>query len=76
MEEISGQVVKGPFATGSKSEHNAIFLISEKGRYVLRRLGGNPFQDPELEKLVGKTIRGQGVVTDYTFLLSDWSELK
>jgi hypothetical protein len=77
MEEIiSGQVVKGPFAKGSKSEHDAIFLNSEKGRYVLRRQGGNPFYDPELEKLLGKTIRGKGVVTDYTFLLSEWSEVK
>ena len=74
MEEISGQVVKGPFATGSKSEHEAIFLNSERGRFVLRRQGGNPFRDPELEKLVGKTIRGRGVIVGAMFLMSDWSE--
>lgn len=76
MEEISGQVVKGHFAVGSKSEHEAVFLNSEKGRYVLRRQGGNPFWDPELEKLVGRTIRCRGVVTGYTFLMSEWSESK
>jgi len=76
MEEISGQVVKGDFAKGSKSEREAIYLNSEKGRYILRRQGGNPFYDPELEKLVGRTIRGHGEVAGYTFLLSEWSELE
>jgi hypothetical protein len=75
MEEISGQVVKAQFASGSKSEHEAVFLHTDKGRFVLRRAGGNPFYDPELENLVGKTIRGRGEREGYTFLLSDWSEL-
>jgi hypothetical protein len=76
MEEIAGQVVKAPFATGSKSEKEAVFLNSDKGRFVLRRVGGNPFFDPELEKLVGKTIRARGEAAGYTFLLSDWNELR
>jgi hypothetical protein len=75
MEEFSGKVIQEKFAAGSKSEHEAIFLESDKGRFVLRRQGGNPFFDPELEKLVGKTIRGRGVVTGYTLLLTDWHEL-
>jgi hypothetical protein len=75
MDEISGQVVKARFAAGSKSDHEAVFLNSDKGRFVLRRTGGNPFFDPELEKLVGKSIRARGEVAGYTFLLSDWSEL-
>lgn len=75
MDEISGEVVKGPFAVGSKSEHEAVYLVSDKGRFVLRRVGGNPFYDPELNGLVGKKIRGKGQVTGYTFLLSEWHEL-
>ena len=75
MEELSGRVVKELFAKGSKSEREAVFLESDKGRFVLRRQDGNPFHDPELEKLVGKIIRGRGVVTGYTFLLSDWDEM-
>jgi hypothetical protein len=42
---------------------------------VLRRQGGNPFHDSELEKLVGKTIEVEGKVTGYTVLISDWTEL-
>jgi hypothetical protein len=75
MDEISGQVVKAQFASGSKSEHEGVFLKTEKGRFALRRTGGNPFYDPELEKLVGKTIRARGEVAGYTFLMSDWTEM-
>ena len=70
--EFSGQVVKGSFGTGSKSEHEAVYLETEKGRYVLRQQGGNPFYDPELEKLVGQTIRCRGFVTGYTLLVTDY----
>ncbi len=76
MQEVIGKVVKGPFAVGSKSEHEAIFLNSKRGRFVLRRPGENPFCDPELEKLVGRTIRCRGKIDDYLFLLSGWSEVK
>ncbi len=75
MEEVSGQVVKAPFGTGSKSEHDAVYLNTDKGRFVLRRPGANAFSDPELETLVGKKIQGRGKVVGYTFFLSDWNEL-
>jgi hypothetical protein len=75
LEEISGQVVRAQFAKGSRSEHEAVFLNSDKGRVVLPRADGNPFSDPELEKLIGKTIRARGDATGYTFLLPDWNEL-
>jgi hypothetical protein len=51
-------------------------LDTGDARYVLRRQGGNPFRDPELEKLVGKTIRCAGNITGYTFIMSEWSEIK
>jgi hypothetical protein len=72
MPEFTGKVVKGPFGTGSKSEHEAVYLDSDKGRYVLRRQGGNPFYDPELQKLVGRDIRCTGEVHDYLLMISSW----
>jgi hypothetical protein len=71
--EYSGTVIKGTFAKGSKSEHEAVYLETQDGRYVLRRQGGNPFYDPELERLVGKTIRCKGIVAGYTLLISNWT---
>jgi hypothetical protein len=41
----------------------------------LRRQGGNPFHDLELQQLVGKTIRCTGVIHEYVLKISDWTEL-
>jgi hypothetical protein len=75
MAEFKGQVVKGSFATGSKSEREAVYLETKGNRYLLRQMGGNPYHDPELEKLVGKTIAAQGEIDDYLLMLSDWKVL-
>lgn len=72
--QLTGRVTKKLFAAGSKSEHEAVTLVTDKGEYILRRRGGNPFFDQELESLVGKTIRCTGDLTDYTFLMDDWTE--
>ena len=72
--QISGRVIKEVVAKGSKSEHSAVLLDTGKKKYVLRRVGGNPFRDPALDKLVGKDISAVGNVTGYTLLMSDWSE--
>lgn len=69
--ELTGKVSKGPFGKGSKSAHEAIYLKSDKGDFVLRRKGANPFSDPELDKLVGKTVRATGMIADYLFLADD-----
>jgi len=71
----SGSVVKRPFAKGSKSERDAIFLVTSEGDYVLRRQGGNPYHDPDLERLVGKKIRCTGILTGYTLLVSEFTVL-
>jgi hypothetical protein len=71
---FEGTVVMKPFGRGSKSEHDAVCLVTDSGEYVLRRQGGNPFRDPELDKLVGKRIRGEGFVTGYTLIMTSWSE--
>ena len=59
-------------ATGSKSERQAMFLATKDGTYVLRRRGGNPFFDPVLERLVGKTIHCKGILTEHTLIISSW----
>jgi hypothetical protein len=73
--EISGEVTKGQTAKGSKSERQATFLETKDGTYVLRRQGGNPFFDQVLEKLVGKTIHCEGILTEHTLIMSSWQVL-
>ena len=72
--KLKGRVTKKLFGEGSKSEHEAIMLVTKEGEYVLRRRSGNPFSDPELEALVGKSITCEGDVTDYLVLMDKWTE--
>ena len=72
--ERSGYVVRKTVAAGSKSERPAIVLQTDEGEYVLRILGGNPFDDRRLESLIGKRIRARGELHGYTFLMDDWAE--
>jgi len=69
-----GTVVKKAFARGSKSEHDAVILRTEKQDLVLRRRGGNAFSDPVLSGLVGKQIQADGEIIGHTLLLDAWSE--
>ena len=69
----TGKVVRKPFAVGSKSEHLAVVLVTDTHEYVLRRKGGNPFRDPQLDRLVGQSIRCNGIVRGYTLIMSDWT---
>ncbi len=75
MPEFVGKVTRRLFGRGSKSEHEAVYFETGQNRYVLRRQGGNPFHDRELDRLVGKTVRCSGVVDDYTLTISDWTEI-
>jgi hypothetical protein len=67
-----GDVIRKPFATGSKSEHQAVMLVTPAGEYHLRRVGGNPFSDPELSKLVGHRISCDGIVRGADLIMSAW----
>jgi hypothetical protein len=73
MSEFVGKVSRGSFGKGSKSAHEALYIETGGARYVLRRQGGNPFYDPELQDLDGKRIRCNGVIADYTLLISEWT---
>ena len=72
---MEGRVVTKRIGAGTKSEHDAIVLVTPGNEYKLRRQGGNPFVDPEMSKLVGKRIRASGVVDSDQLIMSDWKEL-
>lgn len=63
-----GRVTRADVGKGSKSEHNAVVLDSPGGRFILRRKGGNAFQDPELDRLVGQVIEAEGEVSGRTLI--------
>lgn len=66
---VRGIVARRPYATGSKSEHEAVMLITDQGEFRLRRKGGNPFHDPSLNNLVGRRIKAEGIVAGPAFIL-------
>ena len=71
--QYQGKVARRPFAAGSKSDHSAVVLLTPEGPLKLRRPGGNPFQDPELDKLVGQEIVCDGEIHSGQLMLSQWN---
>jgi len=47
-------------------------LVTADQEFVLRRQGGNPFDDKVLSRLVGQEIECEGAVRDYTLFISRW----
>ena len=74
LEEKVGIVVQRRFGEGTKSDHDAVCLDCGDALFILRRPGGNPFNDPAISELVGKRICARGYTIDYTFVLNDWKE--
>jgi hypothetical protein len=75
MAELVGIVVKKEVGRGTKSEHDAVMIVTGDGEYKLRRRGGNPFVDPVLSELVGKRIRANGEVDAGQLIMSAWQEI-
>lgn len=69
---IEGSVSSKTVNVGSKSEHDAVIFSTNNKEYILKRIGGNPFNDDELNKLVGKTIRAIGANRGKDFIMSWW----
>ena len=69
---FQGKVIRQQWAKGSKSDHEAVVLLTADGPLKLRRAGGNPFADPELEQLVGQEIEGEGEVHQGQLLMTSW----
>ena len=65
--ELTGKVILMKFGKGSKSDHDAVYLDTGKKKYRLKRRGGNPFHDPSINELVGKSIKARGIITPYFF---------
>ena len=70
---LRGKVVMSRYAAGSKSDHMAVMLSTPEGEFKLRRPGGNPFNDPELEGLVGQEIEGAGNIAGNLFIMKDYT---
>lgn len=73
---LEGDVVRKRIHIGSKSEHDAAMLVTADGEFKLRVQGGNPFVDPEVEALVGKRIRGEGLVSARQFIMERYEVVR
>ena len=69
---LEGRVVRKRINIGSKSEHDATVLVAADGEYKLRREGGHPFADPEVQALVGTHIRAEGFVSAGQFIMEKY----
>ena len=65
---LIGNVERGPFGTGSKSEREAFWITTADERLVLRHKGGPSYADRELERYVGKRVKCDGFIVGYTLL--------
>jgi len=74
---LEGRVIKKMYGAGSKSAHQAVYLKSPDGEFKLRLPDANPFQDPQLDDLVGKSIAAHGEVDRVSnqFFVSHWDEV-
>lgn len=72
--KLKGKVICKTFGKGSKSEHEAIYLETEQGEYVLRKAGSNPFENKELNEFVGKQVVATGAVKAYLFVVEEIKE--
>lgn len=71
---LTGSVIKKLIAEGSKSAREAVLLVVGAKEYILRQNGGNPYKDPVLDELVGKTMKCEGRILGHCFILTDWEE--
>jgi hypothetical protein len=60
---IQGHVVSETVKRGTASEHVGVVLVTPAGeRFLLVRLGGNPFNDRETRRLVGREVEVAGYI--------------
>ena len=70
---VEGVVVRRRINIGSKSEHDAALIVCEEGTFKLRRSGGHPFSDPDVQALVGLRIRAEGFVSAGQFIMTHYA---
>ena len=66
--KLRGKVTSGEYGKGTKSEHDAIFIETSRGRYILRRKSGPAFADSSLHRYVGHTVECDGFIVGTTLL--------
>lgn len=74
VQGLEGDVRRGPFALGSKSEHVAVWIDTGERRLVLRRRDGPAMGDVALRIYVGRRVRCDGIILAHT-LLADSIEI-
>ena len=68
IEKLRGQVTRGVYGKGSKSEREAVFIDTADGRYLLRRKSGPAYADPDLERYIGHSVECDGFLLGTTLL--------
>ena len=68
ISKLRGEVTRGEYGKGTKSEREAVFITTSDGRYVLRRKSGPAYGDSELERYVGHAVECDGFVLGTTLL--------
>jgi len=66
---LVGLVSRGRYGLGSKSEREAVFLDSDRGRFLLRRKTGPAFGDTEFDRYVGTQVECSGFLIGSTLLV-------
>jgi len=69
VRKLRGQVTRGTYGAGTKSEREAVFIDTDRGRFVVRRKGGPVFADPSLECYVGHDVTCDGFLIGTTMLV-------
>jgi hypothetical protein len=72
---LRGRVERRPVARGTKSERDAVVLVTNAGVYVLRQRGGHAFEDAALDALVGRELEFDGELYDATLHVTAWREV-
>ena len=65
---LRGKVTRRVFGKGTKSEHLAVCIDTDRGSFLLRREGGPAFDDPALDRYVGKSVVCNGYLLSHTLL--------
>ena len=68
IKQLRGQVIRGNYGKGSKSERDAVFVDTGSKRYILRRKKGPAYGDKELEKYVGRKVVCDGLLMGTTLI--------
>jgi hypothetical protein len=72
---LRGTVRQRRYAVGSKSEHDAVTLVTADGEFRLQRKGANPFEDAALDEYIGKQVEAAGFVSGPSLIVDDVREI-